>query len=288
MQHLVAFVKQPTGNNATTYSLCIMRAMPIRVFTGTGGLKQLVASIRKNWIHYLQEALGLAIFMAAACFFSAMLEGRHSSWHQAIPNGLLRNFIIAVLMGATALFIFYSPFTSPSGSHINPAVTLSFLRLGKICHWDALFYILFQFAGGTAAVYIMQLFLGDALTAPPVNSAVTLPGKAGIWPAFFMEFTIAFVTMNMVLFTAGNERLKKYTRVIAAVLVCAYVLAAGPVSGFGMNPARSFASALPAHAWTAAWIYLIVPVAGMLCATEFFLWVTHLRTKKRISNETLI
>jgi len=288
VQHLAAFVKQPTGNNPATYSLCTMRAMPIRVFTGTGGLKQLVASIRKNWIHYLQEALGLAIFMASACFFSAMLESRHSSWHQAITNGLLRNFIIAVLMGATALFIFYSPFTSPSGSHINPAVTLSFLRLGKICHWDAFFYILFQFAGGTAAVYIMQLFLGDALTAPPVNSAVTLPGKAGIWPAFFMEFTIAFVTMNMVLFTAGNERLKKYTRVIAAVLVCVYVLAAGPVSGFGMNPARSFASALPAHTWTAAWIYLIVPVAGMLCATEFFLWVTHLRTKKRISNETLI
>jgi len=263
--------------------------MPIRVFTGTAGAKQLFASFRKNRVHYLQEALGLAIFMISACLFSAMLENRQSSWHQAIPNAMLRNIIIAVMMGTTALFIFYSPFTSPSGSHINPAVTLSFLRLGKICHWDALFYILFQLAGGTAAVYTMQLLLGDALTEPPVNSAVTVPGKAGIWPAFFMEFTIAFITMSMVLFTGADARFKKYTRIIASCLVFAYVLIAGPVSGFGMNPARSFASALPAHTWTAAWIYLLVPIAGMLGAAEFFLWMNRrqirkMSKKKRLSN----
>jgi aquaporin Z len=42
----------------------------------------------------------------------------------------------------------------------------------------------------------------------------------------------------------------------------------GPISGFGMNPARSFASALPAHIWTAFWIYLFMPFAGMLGAVE--------------------
>ena len=81
------------------------------------------------------------------------------------------------LMGATALIIFYSPFTAPSGSHINPAVTVTFLRLNKMCPWDAVFYIIFQFVGGTIAVYFMAAILGDVLAAHPVNYAVTVPEK---------------------------------------------------------------------------------------------------------------
>jgi aquaporin Z len=180
---------------------------------------------------------------------------------------------MGVLMGSTALFIFYSPWTAPSGSHINPAVTLTFLRLDKMCRYDALFFAIFQIAGGTAAVFIMQLLAGNILTAPPVNSAVTVPGKNGIGWASITELLIAFITMSMVLFTSHHDKLKKYTRVFAACLVCVWVIIAGPVSGFGMNPARSFASAFPANTWTAFWIYLFIPFAGMLSAAELFLFV---------------
>ena len=130
-----------------------MRAMPIKVYSGKGGFTQMKASFKKNYIHYLQEALGLAIFMISACFFSALFWGKDPSFHFEIQNEMLRNIITGILMGATALFIFYSPFTAPSGSQINPAVTFTFLRLGKMCHWDAVFFIVFQFIGGTLAVY---------------------------------------------------------------------------------------------------------------------------------------
>jgi aquaporin Z len=257
-----------------------MQAMPIRVVTGSGGWLQMKASWKKNWKYYLQEALGLGIFMISACFFGAMLEAKNSSLHLAIPNNFIRTVMMGVLMGSTALFIFYSPFTAPSGSHINPAVTITFLRLDKMCHWDALFYIIFQFVGGTAAVYAMQLLMGHTLINAPVNSVATVPGKAGIWPAFFMEFATAFVMMTMVLFTSSNNKKKKYTRIIAGCLVCVYVIIVGPVSGFGMNPARTFASALPANTWTASWIYMIVPFAGMLLAAELFV-----RVQKKIQSQ---
>ncbi len=230
-------------------------------------------------MHYLQEALGLAIFMISACFFSGMLESKNGLLHNIIANPFARNILAGILMGSTALFIFYSPFTSPSGSHINPAVTISFLRLGKMCAWDALFYIVFQFVGGTIAVYVMAALMQDALTQPPVNYAVTVPGKYGVMPAVITEWIIAFIMMTMVLFTSESARLKKYTRVIAACFVCAYVILAGPLSGFGMNPARSFASALPANTWTAFWIYMIVPCIGMMAAVEFYM----LSQKKKFS-----
>ncbi len=178
---------------------------------------------------------------------------------------------MGVLMGATALFIFYSPYTVPSGAQINPAVTLTFWRLGKMCPWDSLFFIIFQFIGGTVGVVLMQILMRGLLTEPPVQSVVTVPGKFGIVPAMIMEFFIAFITMMMVLFTSNDHKLKKYTRIIAACMVCSWVIVAGPVSGFGMNPARSFASAFSANIWNSFWIYLFVPIAGMMTAAEFYL-----------------
>jgi len=249
-----------------------MRAMPIRIFTGSSGWIQLKASFKKNWRHYLQEALGLAIFMISACFFGAKLFSEKSSLHHAISNEMLRNVVMGVAMALTALFIFYSPWTAPSGSHINPAVTLAFLRIDKMCRYDALFFIIFQIIGGTAAVYTMQLIMGNILIDQPVNSVVTIPGKFGIWGALITEFIIAFITMSMVLFTSSHNKVKKYTRIFAGCLVCTWVIVAGPISGFGMNPARSFASALPANTWASFWIYLFIPFAGMLSATEFFIW----------------
>jgi len=229
------------------------------------------AAFRKNWKHYLQEALGLAIFMISACFFSAMLFSENSSWY--LPNVMMRNVLMGIAMGATALFIFYSPFTAPSGSQINPAVTLTFLRLDKMCKYDAMFFVLFQIIGGAVAVFIMQRLMGSILTDPPVSSAVTVPGKTGVWWALVIEWIIAFITMSMVLITSNNDKLKKYTRIFAGCLVCTWVIVAGPISGFGMNPARSLASALPANTWTAFWIYMVIPFVGMLLAAEFYLFV---------------
>ncbi len=217
------------------------------------------------------EALGLGNFMVSACFFTALFEHPDASLHHAIPNANIRLLLIALAMSGTALFIFYSPYTSPSGSYINPAVTLVHLHLKKINSIDAFFYILFQLIGGTAAVYLMAYLMGHWLTDSPINYVVTVPGKdVTNTKAALVEFFTAFLMITMVLQTASHVRLQKYTRLFAGMLVFFYVLLAGPVSGFGMNPARSFASALPANIWTSFWIYILCPIIGMHCASQLF------------------
>jgi aquaporin Z len=222
----------------------------------------------KNLRFYLMEALGLATFMFSACYFSAILESPNSSWHTAIPNPQLRLIIMAIMMGLTALCVFYSPLTAPSGAHINPSVTLAMLRIGNIGTRDALFYILFQFIGATLAVYAVAHFMPNTLTRAPVNYAATVPGSGGELPAAIAEFCTAFLMITMVLNTSRSPNWQKYTRVIAASMVVIFVIVAGPISGFGMNPARSFASALPSGIWTSFWIYILMPTLGMLWAAE--------------------
>jgi aquaporin Z len=254
-----------------------MRAMNIRV-TGQSGIQHAKASFRKNWLHYLREALGLAIFMISACAFGALLEGRHSWVHLAIHSDGVRLVLMGIAMGATALFIFYCPLTAPSGSHINPAVTLTFMRLGKMSAWDSLFYIFFQFCGGVLAVYGMAALIGSPLTEKPVHYLTTIPGRQGPSVALAAEFIAAFIVMTAVLFSSESQRWSKYTRTLSACLVCVFVITAGPLSGFGMNPARTFASAMPAGEWADWWIYMTVPVLSMLSAAEFFVYI-----KKKIA-----
>lgn len=231
----------------------------------------MLSTLIKNYSLYLMEAAGLAFFMISACFFGGLLWSDHSPLNYRIASNNIKFGIMGVMMGFTALGIFYSPFTNKSGAQINPAVTLTFFRLGRMKTWDTIFYILFQFIGGTLAVYIMKTLMGNLLTDPRVNYIVTIPAKYGIVTATLMEFSTAFVMMTMVLITSAHQVLRNYTRIIAACLVCVYVMIAGPVSGFGMNPARTFASALPSNTWTGIWMYLTIPVAGMLSAAELFL-----------------
>ncbi len=229
---------------------------------------------------YLMEAFGLSLFMISACYFSSQLEAPHSYWHHAIPNPTIRIVLIGFAMGLTALFIFYSPFTAPSGSHINPAVTLAFLRANRIDKKDAFFYIVFQILGGLLGVYLMAWLLKDSLTKAPVNYIVTKPNQTE-WSAIITEFITGFIMMTMVLNISSSPKYGVYTRIIAASLVTLFVIVAGPISGFGMNPARSLASAIPAGIYTSFWIYIFIPIISMLGATELFLYQTKKRTQMK-------
>jgi len=233
----------------------------------------LSGSLTHHWPEYLMEAAALGIFMISAGAFTALLEYPASLVHQAIPNGDVRRGFIGIAMGATATGLIYSSWGKRSGAHMNPAVTFAFLRLGKIPLWDALFYILFQFLGGLAGVLSTAAILKGSFTQPPVNYVVTVPGRAGYMAAFVGELLIALFMMTMIVFVSNRSFMARYTGLFAGLLIAFYVTFEAPVSGFGMNPARSFASALPSGIWTAIWIYFTAAPLGMLLAAEGYLLV---------------
>lgn len=78
------------------------------------------------------EAWGLGLFMISAGLFGTLLWYPGSPLAELIPDGPMRRALMGVLMGLTAIGIIYSPWGQQSGAHINPAVTLTFWRLGKV------------------------------------------------------------------------------------------------------------------------------------------------------------
>jgi aquaporin Z len=196
------------------------------------------------------EAAGLGLFMISAAVVTALLEYPHSPLHEQVPDPVIRRVLIGITMGLTAIGIIYSPWGKRSGAHLNPAVTVTFFRLGKIHGLDALFYVLAQFVGGLIGLLGAAMAIGMAIEHPTVNYVVTVPGLDGPWIAFVAEAAISFCLMLVVLILSNHTKLNSWTGLFAGVLVATYIAVEAPLSGMSMNPARSFASALPAHLWT--------------------------------------
>jgi len=220
-------------------------------------------SLRDHWPEYAIEAGALGTFMVSAALFSTLFDYPASPLHRAITDPDLRRMLIGIAMGLTAVGLIYSPWGKRSGAHMNPAVTLTFLRLGKVRGWDAIFYVLAQFVGGTLGVLLAAGVLGHAFADPPVNYAATLPGTAGVPVAFAAELGISTLMMLTILTVSNDARLEKLTGLFAGALVATYITFEAPISGMSMNPARTFASALPGGIWSSFWLYLAAPLAGM-------------------------
>jgi aquaporin Z len=228
-------------------------------------------ALKHHWPEYLMEGACLGLFMISAFTFGAILEHTASPVHPAIPNPLLRRLLMGIAMGLTAIAIIYSPWGKQSGAHINPSTTLTFFRLGKVMKWDAIFYVASQFVGGVAGAVVASLALSAWVSHPSVNFVVTAPGHLGPAVAFLAETTIAFILMSVILVVSNNPRIHKFTGLCAGILVATYITVEAPISGMSMNPARTLASAVPAHHWTALWVYFTAPLLGMFLAAELFL-----------------
>ena len=231
-------------------------------------MKGTLTAVQQHWPEYLIEAWGLGTFMISACVFGALLF--HPASFFARYSLAFRTFLMGLAMGSTAVAIFKSPWGKRSGAHINPVVTLTFYRLGKINGVDAVFYAIAQFVGAALGVVLAWLMLGDLLSTVEVNFVATVPGMWGVAAAFAGEFVIAFLMMTMVLNTANHRTLHQYTPYLAGLLVAIYITFESPMSGMSMNPARTFGSAIVADTWTGWWIYFTAPPLAMLSASEAF------------------
>uniref|UniRef100_A0A0A9VSJ4 Aquaporin AQPcic n=1 Tax=Lygus hesperus TaxID=30085 RepID=A0A0A9VSJ4_LYGHE len=153
-----------------------------------------------------------------------------------------------------------------SGAHINPAVTIGLLACGRIGLIMSILYIPFQLAGAVAGAALLQYLVPelkkDAIGVVSVGAGLT-EGQA-----FAVEAVITAVLLLVVCAVTDPNRSDLANSAPVAIglaIACSHIFAV-PLTGSGMNPARSFGPAAMVGQWDNQWIYWVAPLVGAACA----------------------
>jgi aquaporin Z len=230
-----------------------------------------------HWREYVMEGVGTATLLLNICLAGTLLYSPASPSAGWSVGNTARESLMGFSVALSAFFLIRSPLGRRSGAHFNPAVTLSYLYLRKINRWDALLYVAVQFAGATFGVLVAAVLLGNAISASPVSYMVTLPSASGEFAAFCAELLLAYALMMVLLLSTNSRRVYIYAPVLVGFTTISYFVFCSSVSGFSVNPARSFASALFAELWRGFWIYLLGPVLGAIAASHTYARVVGAR-----------
>ncbi len=166
-------------------------------------------------------------------------------------------FIIVAVIYATSYI---------SGSHINPAVTISFWVTKRMDANTAVFYIISQLLGATIAGYFLKLLFPDAVSTVFLG-ACSLGDGVSTGRAIFMEAVVTFLFIFTIYATAVDRRASKTLAGIAIGLVFLFgVLVASTISGGALNPARVFGPAIASGHFDNHFVWWFGPVIGGVLA----------------------
>ncbi len=205
---------------------------------------------------YIAEAMGT---------FALVFAGPGAAAVDANSGGGVSGVGVGMAFGLIVMVMIFS-LGHISGCHINPAVTIAFLALGRIAPAKAAGYIAVQLIGAVLAGLAIVAILGQT-----GDAGATTPHIGGTDAAFFSELILTFFLMFVILGVATDGRAQG---TMAAIAIGGYVGFAatgwGPVANASMNPARSFGPAVVANVWTAHWVYWVAPIAGTLLAAAVY------------------
>ncbi len=227
-------------------------------------------AVNTHWRVYLMEFTELGALMLSTCSFGTLIYSNDSPLRNIDLSLSLRMLLMGAAIAITTFLIIRSPFGRRSGAHFNPAITLTYFWLQRVHRWDAFCYVVAQFAGGVTGVLVAREGLGMRLSAAPVRYVVTVPGGYGSLVAFAGEYCLAGILMGVVLYSSNHRPLVRFTPLLVALLTICYYTFSSSISGFSVNPARSFSSALFAWIWQGIWIYFLAPCLGMLTAAAIY------------------
>jgi glycerol uptake facilitator protein len=208
------------------------------------------------------------------------------------PNSPVQPFIdwsVIGLLHAFVLFMLIQTLAVISGAHLNPAVTLSLAAVRQIRPPEAVVYIILQLAGAVLGTLLTKALISDEgaavnYGAPMVGArldhSIFLGSLAEATGTFFLVWAIVGVAV-------APHGLKDWAGFAIGATLGGMVMVFGPLTGAGLNPARSFGPALVGHAFDGIghfiWVYCVGPCVGALLATLVYTYVFTSRGKKGVA-----
>jgi MIP family channel proteins len=188
------------------------------------------------------------------------------------------DFSVIGLVHVFVLFMLIQTLAIVSGAHFNPAVTAALTVLRQIRPIDAVIYVVCQLAGAVAGALLTKALLSEFENADAVNYGATLlSDKVGDKALLGMlaEGIGTFFLVWAIVGVAVNPRGARDWAAFAIGATLGFlVMVIGPLTGAGLNPARSFGPSLVSGEWGSAddflLVYVLAPVLGAILAAVLY------------------
>ncbi|CAN7992107.1 unnamed protein product [Ixodes hexagonus] len=234
----------------------------VRQFRNLCGIDEVSAS-STLWKSMVAEYIGTAVIVLIGC-------GSCINWGSPTnPLGEATMVQVAIGFGITVATMAQAV-GHVSGAHLNPAVTLGMLFVGKVSILRSFFYVCSQLIGGITGAAILRAVTPDAR-----HGALGGTGLAeGVTPlmGLAVEVCITFILVLTVFSVCDTNRLDVQGSAPLAIglsVTTCHVFAVR-YTGASMNVARSFGPAVMSGIFDDHWVFWVGPILGGIIAAVIY------------------
>ncbi|HEX5980350.1 MAG TPA: aquaporin [Thermoleophilaceae bacterium] len=233
---------------------------------------------------YLAEFIGTLLLVFFICAVVSLYVVQPSETN---PTPFI-DFSVIGLVHVLVLFVLIETLAVVSGAHFNPAVTAAMTALRQIKPADAGIYVIAQLAGALAGALLVKAILVDEGERANYGApAVTDLLSGGTFAGMVVEGLGTFFLLWAIIGVAVNPRAtKEWAAFAIGGALGMAVMVFAPLTGAGLNPARSFGPALVSGEWGGADVFLLVyvvgPVVGALVAAFLYFQIFIAPGKKGV------
>lgn len=185
-----------------------------------------------------------------------------------------------------------------SQAHINPAVTVGAIILGKKTIPEALVYFVSQMIGAILGYGMLKVVTPkDNLTASAniqtdqthLFCVTDLHADISAIQGLIVEGLATAILVMVVasVWDARNEKNSDSVPIKFGLTVAVLATTVGPYTGCSMNPARSFAPALWNNQWKHHWVYWFGPIGGALISSFIYRTIFGVCEKEEEEEESV-
>lgn len=216
---------------------------------------------KTNWRNILSEFVSTTSLLFFGCMSCLPQDGVQPPMYSAVGFGLV-------------VLINVQTFGHLSGAHMNPVVTLASVIWGATSPTLGAVYFVVQCLGATFGYYLLVTLAPNdferdifCVTQPKPN----LPNVQALGVEAML--TAALIFLCCCLWDPVNKDKQDSTSIKFGLAIAALSICGGPLTGAGMNPARSLGPAIITGMFRDLWVYWCGPLVGGLAAVYLYKYI---------------